>query len=278
MSYHTILVHADRSRHTAARVRLAARLARAAGAHLIGLAATGLSRYVYQSGIAYGMPILPSDITQLTERAAQDLREFDRLADAEGVLSYEARLVDDESEGGLVLQSRYADLLVVGQVDPDEPANGLLDQLPAYLMLHSARPVLIVPYAGVADVVGTRPLIAWDGSMAATRAISAALPLLRRAERAVLAVFNSGAAYGVHGEEPGADMALFLARHGVKVEVQASPTPVDVGDALLSLAADLQSDLLVMGGYGHTRFRETCLGGVTRTVMRTMTLPVLMAH
>lgn len=278
MSYHTILVHADSSRHTGARVRLAAYLARAGGAHLIGLAATGLSRYVYQSGIAYGMPILPSDIAQLTERAQRDLREFDRMASAEGVLSYEARLVDDESEGGLVLQSRYADLLVVGQTDPDEPATGLLDQLPEFLMLHSARPVLIVPYAGVAATVGTRPLVAWDGGMAATRAITAALPLLRRAERAVLAVFNPSGGYGLHGEEPGADMALFLARHGVKVDVLVRSSVVDVGDALLSLAAEQQSDLLVMGGYGHTRFRETCLGGVTRTVLRDMTLPVLMAH
>src|SRR5471032_2949298 len=168
MTYHTIVVHADRSRHTGARMRLAARLARGAGAHLIGLAATGLSRYVYQSGMAYGLPVLPSDIAQLTERATQDLAEFDRMASAEGVLSYEARLVDDESEGGLVLQSRYADLLVVGQVDPHEPANGLLDQLPEYVMLHSARPVLVVPYAGVEDGVGTRPLVAWDGSLAAT--------------------------------------------------------------------------------------------------------------
>lgn len=278
MSYHTILVHADRSRHSGARVRLAARLARAAGAHLIGVAATGLSRYVYQSGMAYGLPVLPSDIAQLTERAVSDLAEFDRQASAEGVLSFEARLIDDESEGGLVLQSRYADLLVVGQTDPDEPGNGLLDQLPEYVMLHSARPVLVVPYAGVADTVGTRPLVAWDGSMAATRAITAALPLLRRAERAALAVFNPSSAYGVHGEEPGADMALFLARHGVKVELLAPTAVSEVGDALLSLAADQQSDLLVMGGYGHTRFREICLGGVTRTVLRGMTLPVLMAH
>ncbi|WP_413465224.1 universal stress protein [Janthinobacterium rivuli] len=86
--------------------------------------------------------------------------------------------------------------------------------------------------------------------------------------------------YGVHGAQPGADIALYLARHGIQVEVLRQTTPPDlpVGEALLSLAANLQADLFVMGAYGHARWNEILLGGVTRTLLRSMTLPVLMSH
>jgi len=102
--------------------------------------------------------------------------------------------------------------------------------------------------------------------------------LLRRASKVTIAVFNPFAEYDVHGEQPGADIALYLARHNINVEVQRHTVEGSIGDALLSLAADLGSDLLVMGGYGHARVREVMLGGVTRTVLKEMTLPVLMSH
>ncbi|MYM76298.1 universal stress protein, partial [Duganella sp. FT134W] len=107
-----------------------------------------------------------------------------------------------------------------------------------------------------------------------------ALPLLRASARVTLAVYQRRRHNGAHGVQPGADIALYLARHGVKVEVQqntAGPNE-DVGNALLSLAADSGADLLVMGAYGHQRWRELVLGGVTRRVLQSMTLPVLMAH
>ncbi|MBV5325393.1 MAG: universal stress protein, partial [Rhodospirillaceae bacterium] len=105
-------------------------------------------------------------------------------------------------------------------------------------------------------------------------------PLLRRSSAVTLVVYNADQQTGVHGEQPGADMALYLARHGVKIEVMAQKTPagLDVGNALLSLAADLGSDLIVMGGYGHMRWREMIMGGVTRTLLQTMTVPLLMSH
>jgi nucleotide-binding universal stress UspA family protein len=114
--------------------------------------------------------------------------------------------------------------------------------------------------------------------MEATRAVTAALPLLKQAARVTVVVFNPQSRYGVHGQQPGADLALYLSRHGVRVEVSAQPTALDAGNALLSLAADTGADLLVMGGYGHARLREMLLGGVTATILRDMTLPVLMAH
>jgi nucleotide-binding universal stress UspA family protein len=108
--------------------------------------------------------------------------------------------------------------------------------------------------------------------------VTQAIPLMQRAVNVNVALFNAVAGTAEHGEQPGADIALYLARHGVKVDVQQQHTDTDIGNALLSLAADNNNDLVVMGGYGHTRLREVLLGGVTLTVLKTMTVPVLMAH
>ena len=279
MSYKTILVHVDQSKHAPARIRIAAQLALAENAHLIGAALTGLSRYIYQSSvIGFDAPIAAMDVDFLYERANEALAQFDASAAKMGVSSYEKRLINDEPDGGLALQARYCDLVVVSQTDADEPSPSLIADLPEYVMLNCARPVLIIPHSGQFERVGQRPLLAWDGSSEATRAITGAIPMLRRAENVSLALFNPYRQDGLHGEQPGADIALYLARHGIKVDVLQQPTEIDVGNALLSLAADSRSDLIVMGGYGHTRFREVLLGGVTTTVLKSMTVPILMSH
>jgi nucleotide-binding universal stress UspA family protein len=279
MSYKTILVHVDRSKHAAARIKHAAEIALAENAHLVGAAMTGISRFIYQdSAIDISRTVVAAQIDALNESANQALAQFESIAKQLGVLSYEKRLVNDEPAGGLALQARYCDLVVVSQTDLDEPAASLEADLPEYVMLNCARPVLIIPSAGQFSHIGKNVLVAWDGSMEATRAISNAIPLLKRAKNVTVALFNPNAQIDVHGEQPGADIALFLARHHVKVEVVQKNTSVDIGNALLSTAADLQSDLIVMGGYGHTRFREVILGGVTMTVLNSMTVPVLMSH
>ena len=110
--------------------------------------------------------------------------------------------------------------------------------------------------------------------------MSAAIPFLKQAELTQVVVFDSKSRRAAHGEQPGADIALFLSRHGIKVEVsqQTKPDDIDIGNALLSYAADFGADLLVMGCYGHSRFREVLLGGVTKTILQSMTVPVLMVH
>lgn len=279
MSYKTILVHVDQSRHAAARIKIAADMAIADNAHLIGAAMTGISRFFYQeSAIDLTRTVIANQVEALYDRANQALAQFDAIARQMGVLSHEKRLVNDEPESSLSLQARYCDLVVISQADRDEPAAGVVADLPEYVMLNCARPVLIVPFAGRFDHVGNNALIAWDGSMEATRAVTNAIPLLKRAKNVTIALFNPTAQFDVHGEQPGADIALFLARHDIKVEIAQQHTEIDIGNALLSLAADIRSDLIVMGGYGHTRFRELLLGGVTKTVLKTMTVPVLMSH
>ena len=276
MSYKTIIVHVDDSIHAAERIRIAAALAAEHGAHLTGVATTGVSRFAYPNTVPELAVSVPAGkISELRERARAALLAFEQRARTAGVPAFESALVEDDAAGALELRARYADLLVVSQVDRDEPDANLGVGLPVYLMLNTGRPVLIVPYAGTFATVGAHPLVAWDESVEATRALFNALPVLERAPKITVAVFNAGP---LESREPGHDIALFLARHGVTCEVSAQASALAVGPCMLSLVCDLGCDLIVMGGYGHARLRELILGGVTQTILRSMTAPVLMVH
>jgi nucleotide-binding universal stress UspA family protein len=276
MSYKTVLVHVDHSVHAPARIAIAAQIAADHGAHLIGAAMTGISRFIYHGApVDLARTVLAAQFDVLVDKANEALARFEATAAAFPGLSFERRLVDDDAAGALVQQARYADLVVLGQVDRDDPVARTDPDLPAYVLLNSACALLVVPHANAAATFGEHALVAWDESLQASRAVAGAVPLLRRARKTTLAVFNDA------DKAPrlaGADIALYLARHGINVEVRSGDTGLDVGDALLSLAADLGADLMVMGGYGHTRFREVLLGGVTQTVLAGMTIPVLMSH
>ena len=279
MSYKTILVHVDHSAHTPERIRIAAEIALRDNAHLLGLAMTGVSRYLLDGDTADQQErVLQTHIGYLRKQAGQAQEKYEELVRQMGVLSWEGRLVDDEPAGGVSLEARYADLVVVGQTDTDEVLPAMMGDFPEYVVMYSGRPVLIVPYAGSFTHIGRKILVAWDGSVEASRAINGALPFLRQAQEVKVVVFNADKQVNVHGQQPGADIALYLARHGVTVDVLQETTDQDSGNALLSLAADTFADLLVMGCYAHSRFREVLLGGASRTVLESMTLPVLMAH
>jgi len=282
MSYKTILVHVDNSKHSSERVKLAANIALNEDAHLIGAAPTGVSRYIYQAGMlgdgAGFTAHLEAHMELLRQQGQEALKGFEATVQRMGVSSFESTLVDDEAGAGISLQARYSDLVIIGQTNLDEPSPSTLPDFPEYVILNSGRPALIVPYTGKFDTVGKRVLVAWDASASATRAISAAIPLLKRADIVEVLVFNADAQGDAHGEQPGADIALYLARHNIRVNVVRQKSKIDIGNALLSSATDLASDLIVMGGYGHTRFREILLGGVTRTVLESMTVPVFMCH
>jgi nucleotide-binding universal stress UspA family protein len=165
-------------------------------------------------------------------------------------------------------------------VDPDRPADLIPADLPGQAAVMAGRPVLALPYAWERRPIGRRVIIGWDGERESARAVSDALPLLRRADHVQVVVV--GSQHGPrdrHGDLPGADIAAHLARHGVPVEASSQGiTEIPVADALLSAAADSDADLLVMGAYGRSRFREMVLGGTTRRILGEMTLPVLMAH
>ncbi len=279
MSYKTILVYVDASRHAARRIQAAAALAVANNAHLIGMACSGISRFIYQDGaMGLASPVSPAHIDKIYADAKQLLLAFEEAAERLGVRSYEKRLVDDEAAGALAMHARYADLVILGQTDPDETLSATLSDLPEYVTLNCARPVLVMPFAQDYDTLGHNILLAWDGSLEATRAVTQAIPLLQLAKNVTVAVFNALPADDLHGQEPGADIALYLARHDVSVSVSQFYRVDSVGDALLSLAVERDIDLIVMGCFGHSRFREVLMGGVSLTMLRSMTAPLLLAH
>lgn len=278
--FKTILLHADAARSAPARLRLAAMLAERQQAHLVCAAMTGISRFAYRAHEDQPYQVIRPDLAKLaTASARQALDKLGQLADSLGLQSCERRLVNDDAYGGLLLQSRYADLVVLSQADRDDPATGgMLQDLPEQVILNCSRPVLVVPFAGVFATIGKTVLVAWDGGIQATRAISHALPILCGAERVVVGMLDPVSGGDEHGEIPGADIATYLARHGIKVEVRSESGAGDAGEALLAMADKVGADLLVMGAYGHPRYREIMLGGATRTVLASATLPVLMSH
>ncbi|MEC5218295.1 nucleotide-binding universal stress UspA family protein [Actimicrobium sp. GrIS 1.19] len=289
MSYQTILVHVDATERAQIRIDIAARMAESNDGHLVGLAATGVSGLFYLPGaIGESNVELTAVLALLQQRAGFALTTFDATVAKTGLRSFERRVSDDEAGAAVSLQARYSDLVVIGQTDPQDASPAVRGDFPEYVVMHGGRPVLVIPYAGRIDSLGKRILVAWDGSMPATRAVTAAIPLLQQAELVQIVIFDAQLDALRQGEQPGADIALYLARHGVNVEVTSHSTDIgsrsggtadiDIGNALLSYATDCSADLIVMGAYTHSRFREILLGGVTSTVLKSMTIPVLMAH
>ncbi|MGH6920116.1 MAG: universal stress protein [Geminicoccaceae bacterium] len=280
MSYKSILVQVDHTKACPARIDAAIDLALRHEAHL-----TGLYLIVEPTGANFVRGYLPPEIlsaatAQAEERAKSKLAEFSAAAER-NQLTFDTRIdrgFDVDLAEIFTLHARYADLAVVGQNDPDEPSPSS-GRLPEQVVLACGRPVLLIPYIGAGKTLGQRVVVGWDASREAARAVRDALPILTQASSVNLVSVNPRPADFGHGEVPGADVALYLARHGVKVEVQRIATrDLDVGNALLSHVAGEAADLLVMGGYGHSRLREIMLGGATRTILHDMTVPVLMAH
>ena len=183
-----------------------------------------------------------------------------------------------EVADALATNPRYADLVILGQLDPDDPVTGPR-YLPEQVILGCGRPALVIPYIGAAASIGERVVIAWDASREAARAVNDALPLLERARAVRVVTINPRQGPFGHGEEPAPDIGLHLARHDIKTEVERVVSrDIDVANTILSQLANEGADLLVMGAYGHSRLREYVLGGVTRTILAEMTVPVLMSH
>lgn len=274
-SYRTILVHVDASRSADARIAFAAQLALAHDAHLVGMAQTGILAYIYgTTADGYFGDATPLFETMRTETEGRAAR-FDELADKAGVVSFEHRIGDDEPGYALASQGMYADLVIVGQSDPEAPDTAHA-ALPEYVALHAPCPVLVLPYAGQAGRAIERVLIAWNASPESARAVRQAMPLLARARQVEVTTFGRDDADDARLGGP--ELALFLARHGINVKVWQGRSEHENADALLARLSDQQADLLVMGCYGHTRFREIVLGGFSRTILSSMTVPTLLAH
>jgi nucleotide-binding universal stress UspA family protein len=282
MSYKDLLVVLDSDAASRRRIDLAAGLAERFAAHLVGLYPLPVPEVPHH--LSYYDPAVLNpfflDLRQQAQEASDAEREaFEHAASLRG-LSAEWRVV---AEGGAqadaALHARYVDLTILGQLDPDRGDVELIRPRPEQVTLASGRPILVVPYAGQFATVGRRVLIGWNASREATRAVNDAMPLLMGADIVTVLTIDAREGPDAHGELPGADISLHLARHGVKAEIERTVSAgIGPGEVLLSRAADLGADLLVIGAYGHSRVRELLLGGATRSILQSMTLPVLMSH
>jgi nucleotide-binding universal stress UspA family protein len=278
MPYKTIAVYLDDSKHCKARIDVAADLAHRFDGHLVGVYSTEPIPPAHALQDPWLAEKLIARSSAASKRAALVRELFDARAGEIDSARREVRELDMSAVEAM--KATYADLIVVGQTDPDEGPLNAPPNFPELVALSVGRPVLFVPYfTGAYPTLGKKVLVAWNDSREATRAVSDALPLLQRAERVTAMVVNAKRDRKDHVDIPAADISLFLARHGVKVEATQSYTDeLSVGDELLVRVADGEFDLLVMGAYGHSRLREIVLGGVTQTLLQHMTVPVLMSH
>lgn len=277
-SFADILVAVDTGPTTATRLDVALALAQRHDAHVTGLHA--LRPIAVPGYIAAQIPDSAQQIRDAADRStvAAAKSAFDSAIARSGFPSdrTEWRSVKSDPTRAVAEHGRYADLLVIGQTDPDR-SNPLDQPEPDELIVGGGRPVLMVPHSYRPDgPVGRHVLLAWNGSREAARAVSDAMPLLVGATKVSILSVNPP---GLVDRDPGADIALHLSRHGVKAEAaHILDHELDPSDVLLNRAVDLGCDVMVMGGYGTPRLREMVLGGVTRDILRHMTLPVLMSH
>jgi nucleotide-binding universal stress UspA family protein len=277
------LVVLDADPQSRDRILMAAALSERFGAHLVGLyvkvSREPPGRFDYFNSDAPLFGPLYRDIEENTRAEAERARVL--FEDVVGRQSLSAEWREASGYPGEVaaVHGRYADLIILGQLDPGDAQAPLIKPRPEEVALLAGRPILVLPYVGKFERIGQRVLVAWDASREATRAVNDAMPLLVGASSITVIAVDPRQTPDGHGEIPGGDIALHLARHGVATRVESTVSAgIGVGDTLLSRASDLEADLLVMGAYGHSRVRELVLGGATRTVLASMTLPVLMAH
>lgn len=280
MSLKTLIVFIDATPTCNVRMHYAMRLASQHDAHIIGIHTV---QAAWRNNDVYSYITGASAVREMTERhtALEDgasivvRNNFETIARAEAVM-HEFREIREEDAGELArLHSLHADLVIVGH-----PAPGGLPPLtsPDGMLIATGVPFLIVPNISHGNQVARTILLAWNASKEARRAITDALPLLKAVDSVAVVIVDAHE-NALHGEEPGADVALHLSRHGVRVRVeQRQSNGLSVADVIRNIAMEKSYDLIVLGAYSHAKSMELIFGGVTRSLLRDLALPTLIAH
>ena len=277
MSLKSILVHIDDVDVSRPRLDAAIRVARDFQAELVGLYL--VAPIELNSSVA---AMVPPDVIERRQRdTAQAQRDaeqaFRDTTAAAGLAAVDWRAPPGSPVDIAIEHARCSDLLVVRQ--PSSPGYLLAESLVSTVLMALGRPLLIVPYIGARPTLGDNVLVAWDGGREAARALADALPFLERARRVTVISVAPEGTVDIDGRPGEARLGAWLRAHGIKADIaRYAVSDVPIGAWLLSRAADLGSDLIVMGGYGHPRMRQLILGGVTRTMLESMTVPVLTSH
>lgn len=279
MSYKTILVHSGDERRWPRLLGVSLDLSRRFEAHLTALSV--MPPVIIDPALTPGgiVTIIESHRQAYQKERSRMRAYFEDQARAAGV---SAEWRNEDAERGTVAEKvidhgRSADLIIAMQTDPEWSYSHLMEA-PAELVLQTGRPVLFVPNVGEHVGCGSRVLIAWNGRRESARAAFDALPILKQAEKVSVLWINAGEDSAAQ-QVPAADLCTALARHGVACEAATIDRPDQPdGETLLARVRYTHANLLVMGCYGHSRLREFILGGVTRQVLKEMSVPVLMAH
>jgi nucleotide-binding universal stress UspA family protein len=279
MTYRSIFVHVDDAEPCERRLAVAAHLARAYPAELVG-------GYLVPSRefTPFTAAVLPADVVDRRMRetaGAQQAAEsrFRAACKGAGVTTLSWRAPAGDPLAAAILHARYADLAVIGQPSRDEPTAAFSAELAKSVVMSSGRPVLFVPFAGEYRTVGERVLIAWKDSRESARAVADALPLLKDAKQVYAVAITADDDENLHDLLADAQVAAFLRRHEVEARVRRIAVPdINAGELLLSEAADFRADLIVMGGYSRPKMSAFVWGGVTQVMLTSMTAPVLMSH
>jgi nucleotide-binding universal stress UspA family protein len=277
MALHDILVHIDETPHCAKRVKIALKIAKQNETGLTGIYAKADPTL---RGFEPNMDKRHKEHNEASQLAQQ---KYQSLANEAGVeLRWEtakfpssAELVTDQ----MAAYTRLADLAIVGQHDEETNDGSVPDDMAERLVLETGRPVLVIPYAGEYETVGKKVVIAWNTGRESVRAVNDAIPLMTNADMVKVVAINPKKPGKGSGALPLSDITNHLIRHGLNAESDTfSMKELDEGNLILNTLAEEQADLLVMGAYGHHRFRELILGGVTQSIFKHMTTPVLMSH
>ena len=279
MEYKNILLHLDHSSGCRNRLETALELARRYDATITGLFV--VPNYIVPSYVEAQISVdLITDVTdKAIARATQTLADYHKLAD-EANANMEAHVLEGQVIPILREHSKYADLLLLGQDQPDDPDNtsyGLADAL----LFEGACACMVVPHSGKVEEPGKRVLVTWNASRESARALREAMPFLSGAESVVvLSTEPDGIDTDIARGHPHArELARFLESHGIEsVSSGISDTDMSPSEAITGQAADMNADLIVMGAYGHTRLREIILGGVTRDLLKQAPVALLLAH
>ncbi len=275
MAYRHIFVHLDSSAHCEKRMVMALILARRFGGHVTAVFSQ-IDGVVPYYGLPEGTPKTTADtgawvVDAFAKRARDAEVPFDAFVAALGGAN---RVVKETTEA-----ARHADLVILGQHDPDGGNGETPEDLVEHVLLECGRPVLVMPYAGIFYQTGTRILMGWNGTREATRALNDAMPLIETCEALHLLSVSPPRDLTTPMEETHAQLLHHLKVHGVEAEAHREPkTDQSVANMLVSRVTDYGCDLLVLGGYGHYGFPMILRGGVTRGLLQQITVPTLLSH
>jgi nucleotide-binding universal stress UspA family protein len=278
MSFKDILVHVDATPASRARLQLSLTLARRFDARLLGL------HVIPEPDVPpYFKPSVVSRIAAIYAKNANVAADLSKALFLEETKNAGAPTawgcVAGDMEEMIAERARFADLLVLGQFDTENPPTISAFLLPAKVVFGATTPILVVPNSGTFSDVGKHALVSWDGSPQAARAIRDALPLLRAAERVSVVVIDPLRQGHMHEGTHTSELVAFLGRHGVVAAAKEITVVAHrVTNDLLEHASRLEADLLVMGAYGHSRVWEFIAGGTTQDILEKTTIPVLMSR